>query len=168
MLKILRVKSKRRGAYTLGYKAVYAILFVIFIMLVFLYLRGLFSGYKIEGLDNALDVDASMLIDRLTSDPDCLAHFDEDIGRTYPGLITSMAFRDKDKCLEFVSDNFKIKVLLDGKIIYSDKFGSLEIATNARRNVLTRTSGDMQVSNLTLELYLERPDKLIVWGLAHE
>lgn len=138
----------KKAQYDLGRKAIYYIIVLFFLTFIFLYLRGVIVGSNEDLYYNLYKAKAELILQQLSTSPDCLAYYDEDINRAYPGII------DNDKlsaerldCVRFY-DGFNAGIR-DGASL---KQTELKPIYTVEKPVLLKSSDGLKLEKLYVEV----------------
>lgn len=138
----------KKAQYDIGRKAIYYIIVLFFLTFIFLYLRGVIVGSNEDLYYNLHRAKAELILQQLSTSPDCFAYYDEDTYRTYPGIIDPNKLNTvKLNCVKFYKGfNAGIK---DG---VSLKQTELPPIYTVEKPVLLKTSEGLKLEKLYVEV----------------
>jgi hypothetical protein len=128
----------KKGAFDLGRKALYMIVVVLILTVVFLYMRHMVLSYTSEVVSNVDRVEKEVIVQKMLFSPECLAYKDTESGRVYPGTIVLGKVSDNlgKNCLKFIKRPVKLRVLM-GKTS-GGSYSGFEGTDVERRSVIVR------------------------------
>lgn len=89
----------KKGAYDLGRKALYYVVAIMIISLVFVYISNALYKYQDKGFQNLKNIEGIGVINKINS---CFYYEDEEIGRTYSNTVDMEKFKQEnlEKCAD--------------------------------------------------------------------
>jgi len=108
---------ENKGLYDLGRKAIYMIIAVIIISFVFMYAKSIFVGYQAKHIRGFSNLEPNIIFSVAVTSPHCFAYYDEEIGRTYPGVIDFSKFNDYQLENCFVYTKKKVSFSLGNRTV---------------------------------------------------
>ncbi len=138
----------RKGQYDIGRKTIYFIVVIFFLTFIFLYMRGVVVGSDEDLYYNLHHAKAELILQQLSTSPNCFAYHDAEISRTYPGILDSEKLtKDSiDSCMKFY-EGFNVKV---GDKLF--KGTELKPIHTVQRPVLLMEGDGLKRETLTVEV----------------
>ena len=93
-----------------------------------LFFRGEIQGKMIDSTLCLEDVEKQLIVTETLYSPDCFAYFDEELQRTFPGIIDLSKFNQEtfDSCFKYIDQDVKLEI---GEIIVGDNLTSKDSET---------------------------------------
>jgi len=117
-----------KGQYTIGHKWLYYVIALFLITIMVLFFRGEIQGKMIDSTLCLEDVEKQLIVTETLYSPDCFAYFDEELQRTFPGIIDLSKFNQEtfDSCFKYIDQDVKLEI---GEIIVGDNLTSKDSET---------------------------------------
>ncbi len=138
-----------RGQFDIGRKALYMVIVVFALILMFFYMSALMNNYYARTVSNADRISAEIIASNLLVSPLCLAYVDPNVPRVYLGVVDfSKVVINLDSCLPYNDRPFRI-TLADKTL----NFGLKDNANSAvlERMVLVRDGNSVFPSKMVVE-----------------
>lgn len=98
-----------KGQYDLARKALYYIVAIFVIAVIFLYMHNAIANYNNTVVSDASKIEGSIIAVQALMSPKCFAYYDEEIGRTYPGIIDMEKFNNRNlgrNCMVYIESPY--------------------------------------------------------------
>ncbi|MFH1638179.1 MAG: hypothetical protein ABIB71_07165 [Candidatus Woesearchaeota archaeon] len=140
----------RKGQYDIGRKTLYFIVVLFFVTFVFLYLKAVIDDSNNELFLRLHKAKAEIILQQLSTSPDCFAYYDQELARPYPGIIDSEKFLlERLKCVRFYSA-FNVELRGDKTLNLSQT--EFKAIHSVERPVLIRKNGGLEKGTLFVEV----------------
>lgn len=103
----------KKGAYDIGRKAIYMLLVVFVLAVIFLNANNIFSKYQQRITQDASKIENRLILLEMTTSPKCLAYEDPETKRVYQGVIDIRKFdavQLRKDCVKFVKKKFYVEL----------------------------------------------------------
>ena len=139
----------KRAQFDFGRKALYMLIAVFVLILMFTYMGMLMNNFYAETVVDSDRISTELIASNLLMSPNCLAYSEKDLPRVYLGIVDIDKFTMQiDRCLPYTDRPYRISIA--GKTL---NFGLKEGTKTYRieRPVLVRNGTELFPSTLVME-----------------
>lgn len=104
----------KKAQFDVGRKFIYYLLVIFFLIVIFIFLNTTFAKFDYRILDSSNKLSSNIVATEMIMSPFCFAYFDEEIERTYPGIIDKSKFNNENiykSCGKYYENKFFVYLI---------------------------------------------------------